>query len=141
MKNQPPNIQFIIIDDDYLTTVIHHKKMARHKMLTATPIIFNDPRDALAYFSNCYIQKITNVILLDLQMPYLNGIQFLRELKRLKNFKTLDFLVFIVSSSIDPRIRKSLKDYPEVKGYYNKPISEEHCLDLKRKIQTFKISR
>ncbi|TVZ26919.1 CheY-like chemotaxis protein [Gillisia sp. Hel_I_86] len=139
MENQPQKFKIIIIDDDYLTTMLHHKKLVQNEMTPVTPIIFNDPREALTYFSHCCTSKTTYIILLDLEMPYLNGIELLRRLKRLKKkIKTLDFFVFILSSVIDSTVIKSLREYPEVRGYYNKPFSDNHCSHLKNKIHAFK---
>lgn len=134
MDDHLSNFQIVIIDDDYLTTLVHNKKLVQHRMLCSKPIIFTDPREALTYFLDCPTSLVTYIILLDIDMPHLNGIRFLEELKRIKSFETLNFFIFILSSSICSRVKKNLDGYSQVKGYYNKPFSDDNCNDLKMKI-------
>ncbi|MEP7168753.1 MAG: response regulator [Bacteroidota bacterium] len=66
------------------------------------------------------IQPTPKIILLDLNMPKMNGIEFLRELRADKNLKSLS--VFIMTTSSDERDRADAYEL-NVAGYLIKPIS------------------
>lgn len=69
------------------------------------------------------IQPTPKIILLDLNMPKMNGIEFLRELRADKNLKSLS--VFIMTTSSDERDRTDAYEL-NVAGYMIKPISLEN---------------
>jgi FixJ family two-component response regulator len=127
------NLKVIIIDDDYLTTIIHRQKLIKSK-IGIESVIFNDGRDAIEFIKNSDTFETLFILLLDLDMPYLNGLKLLEELESLKRLK---FIVFIISSSIDCSIKNILKQNPQIEGFYNKPFSDKDCSHLKGKICFF----
>lgn len=86
-------------------------------------ISFSNPQVALDILKeNCNDpQKLPDVILLDLNMPILDGWQFLDEFILLPLKK--DISIFIVTSSIDPSDIEMAKKYDMVKSYIMKPIT------------------
>ena len=71
-------------------------------------------------------EKQPDIILLDINMPILDGWQFLEEYKRIKGEISEEIIIYIVSSSdnqMDLNKAKSYKD--EVKDYYLKPMTAD----------------
>jgi CheY-like chemotaxis protein len=62
----------------------------------------------------------TDLILLDLNMPFMSGWDFLDALEPLN----IDKPVFIITSSNDRHDVEKSKGYKSVKGFYSKPISQ-----------------
>lgn len=62
-----------------------------------------------------------DVILLDLNMPIMDGWQFLDELAKIPAAKTIP--IYIVSSSVDSRDIKKAETYKMVNKYIVKPFS------------------
>ncbi len=62
-----------------------------------------------------------DVILLDLNMPIMDGWQFLDELVKIPNAKQIP--IYIVSSSVDSRDIEKAKNYELVTNYIIKPFS------------------
>jgi len=52
------------------------------------------------------------LIFLDLNMPIMNGWEFLEELKNLNDSLQLNYKIFVLSSSINPDDRKKRKTIP-----------------------------
>lgn len=75
------------------------------------------PVEALETLKNANPQP--DIVLLDLNMPLLNGWQFLEELEK----QSIHIDVYILTSSIDPTDLLKSKNYPNVKGYLTKPLT------------------
>ena len=67
-----------------------------------------------------------DIILLDLNMPILDGWQFLDEFKQFNSTAQ----VYIMSSSNYPEDIQNASNYPLVKGYIVKPLTTEKAIEL-----------
>jgi CheY-like chemotaxis protein len=88
-------------------------------------LVFNNGRDALDNLKAIIRanKKLPDVILLDLNMPVMDGWQFLDEFLREPTPKPI--LIYIVTSSIDPDDVNRAKIYDAVTNYIVKPITLE----------------
>lgn len=67
-----------------------------------------------------------DIILLDLNMPIIDGWQFLEEFKQFNS----PAQVYIMSSSNYPEDIQNASNYPLVKGYIVKPLTTEKAIEL-----------
>lgn len=65
------------------------------------------------------------VIFLDINMPVMNGWDFLEEFEELQAQLSLVPQIFILSSTVDPEDYKRAKSYSAVKDFISKPLSKE----------------
>lgn len=82
-------------------------------------------------------EKITprpKIILLDLNMPKMNGIEFLRELRNDSELKSIS--VFVMTTSSDERDRTDAHNL-NVAGYMIKPISLEDYTQVVSTLNSF----
>ena len=79
--------------------------------------------DHLIRFKRSEINWSLDYILLDLNMPHLDGWEFLDEIYRLKIDLWCQSAVYIVSSSVGLENLERSKMYPIVKGFITKPLS------------------
>lgn len=123
-----------IIDDDkiYVNLV---KKIIEIKNLSENLLIFKNGLEALEYFkvilTNMSEEKLPDIIFLDLNMPVMDGWEFLGEFIKIKNNFDKKITLYVVSSSIDPRDLERAKSFNLVTDYLIKPI------ELKRFEQIF----
>lgn len=68
--------------------------------------------------------SIPDVILLDLNMPIMDGWQFLDEFTKIPCQKKI--IIYIVTSSINPEDMEKAKRYDRISNYLVKPISVEN---------------
>ncbi len=126
----------LCVDDDSISLTISKLLLKRtgfaENILTAV-----DGHDALFYFEKLFVdhlnpeQEAPNLILLDINMPVMNGWEFLDAYidqygSKLKNTK-----VVILSSTIDPEDFARAKKYTIVAQFLSKPLSVENLLELR----------
>lgn len=68
-------------------------------------------------------EAFPTVIFLDLNMPIMNGWEFLEDFVKIPNNIRGEVTVFIISSSIDDRDRDRVKGYEMVNNYILKPLT------------------
>lgn len=70
-------------------------------------------------------QDIPEIIFLDINMPVMNGWDFLAEFEKVQhNIKQLP-RIYILSSTVDPEDYKRAKSFPLVQDFISKPLSKE----------------
>lgn len=118
-----------IIDDDKMFTYLLSKQL-RLQNLCESILIFNDGDEALKYMRPIIESQETlpSVILLDINMPVLDGWQFLDEFTMFKINKKVT--VYIVSSSIDEADQLKAASYKEVSNFYVKPITNDQLIEM-----------
>ena len=68
---------------------------------------------------------LPSLIFLDLNMPIMNGWEFLEELDNTPGIDLNGVSIYIMSSSVDPRDLERIQQYPVVKNYVLKPMTLE----------------
>ncbi len=113
-----------IIDDD----PIHHRivqiVIQKHNIYDESQS-FTDARGAVKFLKenaeNAGI--LPDIILLDLNMPVMDGWGFLEEFKSFKDTLKKEVKIFIVSSSVDEQDILRSQSYPFVHDFISKPLS------------------
>ena len=96
--------------------------------------VFKNGQEAIIALTEMLEEEILlpSVIFLDLNMPIMNGWEFLDDFIKIPKYKRGHVTVFIVSSSIDPRDMERVKTYKAVNKFLVKPITPK---DLQIAIQ------
>jgi CheY-like chemotaxis protein len=128
----PIELACIIDDDDMYVNLI--TKVIDLRKLSKNLIIFRNGKEALDYFVSALKKMerrdIPEVILLDLNMPVMDGWQFLNELSKY-DFKELKkTTLYIVSSSINPADIERSKAISMVKDFLVKPIRPNEIAEV-----------
>ncbi|UZO82139.1 response regulator [Aquimarina sp. ERC-38] len=115
-----------IIDDDSIYTNLVSKIIKLNKIANHI-LIFRNGKEALDYLVDSIETKadtivIPQVILLDLNMPIMDGWEFLDEFEKIKNRLSKKVSVYVVSSSINKLDIDRAKANHIVQDYLSKPL-------------------
>jgi CheY-like chemotaxis protein len=123
----------LLIDDDEPTTFIN-KKIIQSSGLIETIHITYSGQEALNFLrlTNDQVDEtpIPDLILLDINMPAMDGWEFLMEYKRLKNTQTKAIVIVMLTTSLNPDDEIKAKDIKEVYGFMNKPLTKQMLEDI-----------
>lgn len=127
------NIVFLI-DDNSVDNFVH-KKMIELSKFSSQVRTFINARDALFYLSeiddlNYNEHIIPSIIFLDLNMPLINGFQFLELYEKLPQVIHSKCKIVILTSSLNPADRVQVKTNKHLLTFINKPLSSEHFSEL-----------
>jgi len=124
MSAQIPN--FIIIDDSRLDCFIA-EKIIQNSGTYSSVKSYMEATEAYEAIKNGLIgdDSIITIIILDIQMPVMNGFQFVEVFEQLPKEIQSKFAIFLFSSSINEIDKNRLDNYPSIIRFYSKPISKD----------------
>jgi CheY-like chemotaxis protein len=120
-----------VVDDD---DAFHFITSRAIKSLSGTHNVlqFFSGIEAMKYLTENadHRENLPDVLLLDLNMPILDGWMFMEEYSKIKNKIAKEISIFIVSSSIDVNDIDRAKKNKNIIDYLMKPISVEKFREL-----------
>lgn len=113
-----------VIDDDAIYQIIITKIIQKTALFSSISS-FRDGKEGIIALINTIENKesLPDIILLDINMPVMDGWEFMQEMGMLQSLKNENISVYIASSSIAIEDRNKSKKYPAILGYLSKPIS------------------
>jgi CheY-like chemotaxis protein len=115
-----------IVDDDPIHQQIA-KIMIERQAISAGIRVFSDAQEVLDYLRTHAgdSETLPDLILLDLNMPVMDGWEFLEEYATFCHQLPKQIKIFVLTSSIDEKDRERVAGYRFVTGYLTKPLSKE----------------
>jgi len=121
-----------IIDDDAIYQTIINKLIQKSGVFS-THSSFMNGKEAMTTLNTIleiHEEYIPDIILLDINMPIMDGWEFMEEIKRIKSKINKQIIIYIVSSSIAIEDRNKSKTFTDIIGYIPKPISIEDLIAI-----------
>ncbi|MCW3122790.1 MAG: response regulator [Flavipsychrobacter sp.] len=130
-KKLPKKLHFIVIDDSKLDCFIAEKiikNTGRSESITQ----FLQAQEAIKYIAAAPPPSpdCRTIILVDIQMPVMNGFEFVEAFEKLSESITSGYTIYVISSSINENDIHKLQSYSSVKQFLNKPINSNMLASL-----------
>ncbi len=119
---------FLLVEDDDIFNFIHNQLILQ-TYPNAKITIFKYAQQALDYLQT-NSDSMPDVIFLDLNMPEMNGFEFIEHLINDFDQKCLSTKLFLVSSTLDHRDKERAKSYFCVNGLIDKPLTTDFLVSL-----------
>jgi CheY-like chemotaxis protein len=124
-----------VIDDDAIYQMTFGKEVEKSGLVNKV-LVFSDGEKAIEFFQDLSHspEELPGVIFLDINMPVMDGWDFIEEYALLKAKLPRKITVYMVSSSINPIDLERAKNINEISDYLVKPITKDNLISILHKL-------
>ncbi len=123
----------ILLVEDDIVDVASVERILKDLNITTPLVHLNNGKEALEYLRNTNNQR-PSLILLDLNMPVMNGLEFLKVIKADETLKKLP--VVVLTTSDDSQDKEESFNY-SIAGYIVKPVSYQQFVEAFKTIELY----
>ncbi|MBF4486692.1 response regulator [Flavobacterium sp. CSZ] len=123
-----PNPIFLVIEDNLIDQLVI-SKLLKKVLHVEQIVIANNGREGIEWLTTKKKNQ-SLIILLDIQMPIMNGFEFLNAFQKLNKEIRQEIQIYVLSSTLDPDELQDINKNDNVTGFLNKPFPIE---EFKRK--------
>lgn len=116
----------LLVEDDPITIMVCDRIIKMSDFATHVKSCENG-KTAIDYLNQLVgtSNQFPEIIFLDINMPVMNGWDFLEEFENIKDSIGIIPRIFILSSTVDPEDYKKAKSFSAVDDFISKPLSKE----------------
>ena len=120
----------LLIDDDNATNYLHEYYLKEwnicNEVLTA-----EDGRSALDLFEKTpnLLSAPNSLILLDINMPVMNGFEFLQEYEKLSTDIKAEYLFIMLTTELSATYQERANQMSDIDGFVKKPHTQEGLIE------------
>ncbi len=110
----------MLLDDDEMDNFIHERILNKSGLVDEV-LVFSFGGDALDHLKKK--EHVIDLIIVDINMPKMNGFEFLALYEKLPPDCRAKQIVMMLSTSSNPLDRAKADQFPSVSGYATKPLT------------------
>ncbi|MBT8409093.1 MAG: response regulator [Alphaproteobacteria bacterium] len=129
-----PARSVVIIDDDTVDQMMYRRVISRSGLFEDVTT-FTMAAEALEYFKQ-HPGAHVDLILLDINMPRMNGFEFLEAARASIDGGIGNPVVVMLTTSLDPRDLKRAEQFTEIQQYVPKPLTQETLSDVVAELES-----
>ena len=120
-------VSCILLVDDNKDDNFYHERIIRKNNSADTVVIKQSGKEALEYLKNKNLQESAHpdLIFLDINMPGMNGWEFLEEYNKLDKEYQSKMVVVMLTTSENPDDRAKAKEFDVLSDFKTKPLTKE----------------
>lgn len=115
----------MLIDEDDIDNIINQKIIEAADFAEDIQV-YKSAREALDLLSGASADQLPQLIFLDINMPEMNGFEFLEAFSKLSNDIRSSVKIVMLSSSMSPKDIDKSASSPYVVKYINKPLNNRY---------------
>jgi CheY-like chemotaxis protein len=125
----------LLVEDDLVDVKTVKRAFKENHITNKLDVVYNG-EEALEYLNGCdsSSKRLPGLILLDLNMPVMNGVEFLEVAKKDKKFKSIPVIVLTTSQEDSDRMESYNLG---VAGYIIKPVEFEKFVEAVKIINLY----
>lgn len=130
MHKRSTSLTVCLIDDDRI-----YQFTAQRILQLVNPfqkvLVFSNGKEAIDFFTQQPIrsEQLPDIIFLDINMPVMNGWEFLEAYNRVKTEFDKNISIYMVSSSVDEKDKIKSKNF-DVRDFIEKPLDKETMIEI-----------
>ena len=131
MSNFGKLSSILLVDDDSITNYLHKFLITQKMGFQGNLQICTNGKDAINYLNSIDDQvKYPDLILLDINMPVMNGFEFLGQYNELYSKYKTGIVVCMLTSSLSSVDKQRAMNFEDLKKFITKPLKEELLQEL-----------
>ena len=124
---------YIIIDDNKIDLLVAGKAIEMSQQPVASVQQFLSASFALEHVLS-FQSPYPTILLIDIQMPVMNGFDFMEEFEKLALETRANYICFFLTSSSNDLDRLKAQKYPSLKQFLTKPFTTDKLISLLKTI-------
>lgn len=118
--------------DDNMDDNFYHERIIRKNNAADTIVVKETGLEALEYLESTRdpANTLPDLIILDINMPGMNGWEFLEEFKKLDEELQSKMVVIMLTTSVNPADEAMAKSYDILADFKTKPLTKEMLEDI-----------
>lgn len=124
---------YIIIDDNKIDLLVATKAIEISRTQVGVVHQFLSANQALDFIQS-FKSDIQTIVLIDIQMPVMNGFEFMEAYEQLNDSIKQNYICSFLTSSSNDLDRIRAQKYPSIKQFINKPFTSDTLLNLLKSI-------
>lgn len=133
-------LRLILLIDDDEGTNFYNKFLIKETNIARNVAVAKNGKIALEFLTstgkfahNAPRYPRPDIIFLDINMPVMDGFEFMEAYEELPDEQKANMVVVMLTTSLDQKDLRRAKQFGELKGFMNKPLTKNHLAAVLKK--------